>query len=100
MNRCFHGYDSKNCMACGLNNMDFANVFTKPIENTDKLPKEKKPSTKLSRDEQIRIAALNAAVPAWVHHHNMTCHADFKSKGLFDIVKDIENYIRTGDMDE
>lgn len=51
----------------------------------------------LLSSQQIRIAALNAAVPAWAHKCQMTMHADFKPVDLWEIVAAFEEYIKTGE---
>src|SRR4051812_36410039 len=56
----FHAGMKRVCCACYDEMLIAArnNVLKKP-------KKEKKPSSKLSRDEKIRIVALNAAIVSW-----------------------------------
>lgn len=84
------------CYDCGANypTGGYHNCQNELSGNPVQLPsaaKGKKLSNKLSRREQIRIAALNAAIYSY---------GDIaKTKGnreLMEIARDFENYIRTG----
>ncbi len=113
MNRCFHGFDSRNCITClskGIQDQYWRQGLTPnsiPVPQCFKVNekeiavKEQKPKktakTKLSRDEQIRIAALNAAITVQCSNNfDQDDYPIFNS--VTNLAKHYEIYIRTGEI--